>query len=49
MIKSFTVKGYKKLNHFMLSDLSRINLITGETDLGKSCILESLLVLPQIC
>ena len=26
----------------MLSDLSRINLITGETDLGKSCILESL-------
>lgn len=42
MIKSFTVKGYKKLNHFMLSDLSRINLITGETDLGKSCILESM-------
>ncbi len=26
----------------MLSDLSRINLITGETDLGKSCILECL-------
>lgn len=45
MIKSFTVKGYKKLNHFMLSDLSRINLITGETDLGKSCILESLFAL----
>jgi len=42
VIKSFTVKGYKKLNHFELRDLSRINLITGETDLGKSCILESL-------
>lgn len=42
MIKSFTVKGYKKLNHFELRDLSRINLITGESDLGKSCILESL-------
>ena len=44
MIKSFTVKGYKKLNHFELIDLSRINLITGESDLGKSCILESLFV-----
>ncbi len=42
MIKSFTVKGYKKLKHFELRDLSRINLITGESDLGKSCILESM-------
>jgi len=42
MIRSYYVEGYKGLKSVSLSDLSRINLIVGQSSSGKTALLESI-------
>ncbi len=39
----FEVKNFKKFNHLILDDIGQFNLITGDNNVGKTCLLEALL------
>ena len=43
-ISECKIENYKKLDTFILKDIGRINLITGDNNIGKTTLLESLLV-----
>ncbi len=45
-ISSITFSGYKSLGEVTLSPLSRVNLITGRNNIGKSAVLQMLAALP---
>lgn len=45
MIKNLTISNFKNLNHLELKDLNRITLISGENNVGKTSILEALVLL----
>lgn len=42
MIRSFEIQNYRGFDHLLLGDLSRVNLITGRNNTGKTSILEAL-------
>lgn len=43
-IKNFTVKNFKKFDFLEVKDIGQINLIVGDNNVGKTCLLESLLI-----
>ncbi len=45
MINSLSVKGYRCLESFSLSSLTRINLLVGKNNSGKTAVLEALEIL----
>lgn len=42
MISDFHVKGYRGFNHFELERLSRVNVLLGKNNAGKSSLLEAM-------
>jgi AAA15 family ATPase/GTPase len=45
MFKTITIKNYRALSNLQLSNLSRINILMGENNCGKSTFLESVFLL----
>lgn len=41
MIKEFTINGYRRFDNLKLDDLTNINIIVGENNVGKTTILEA--------
>ena len=42
MLTSFKISGFRRYANFYLQDLSRINFILGENNIGKTSILEAI-------
>ena len=45
MLRNLKLEKYRSFDEYELSDLSRINLLVGKNDCGKTSILESIVVL----
>lgn len=45
MIEQITIKNFKNLSHLHISHFSRINLISGRNNVGKSSLLEAICIL----
>ncbi len=45
MLKNLHVEGYRCFKSYFLDDFSRVNLIVGKNNTGKTCILEALEIL----
>jgi AAA15 family ATPase/GTPase len=43
-INRFEINNFKKFNHLVVEDLGVINLITGDNNVGKTCLLEALVI-----
>lgn len=43
MISQLTIKNFKKFNELKIEDLSRINIIVGVNNVGKTTILEAIM------
>jgi len=41
-IKRFEIKNFKKFEHLIVDNIGQINLITGDNNVGKTCLLEAL-------
>ncbi len=44
MIPSFEIKNYRLFKHLAIDKLSRVNLITGKNNVGKTCFLEAIML-----
>ncbi len=44
MLKSLYIKNYRNINELTIDSLARINLITGKNNVGKTSILEALII-----
>lgn len=44
MIPSFEIKNFRLFKHLVIDKLARVNLITGKNNVGKTCLLESLII-----
>jgi AAA15 family ATPase/GTPase len=42
-INHFEVSNFKKFDHLVVKDIGQFNLITGDNNVGKTCLLEALL------
>ena len=42
MIKEFTINGYRRFDSLVLEDLTNINIIVGDNNVGKTTILEAI-------
>lgn len=49
MISEYTVKNYKALRNLRLEDMSRMTLIAGKNNAGKSSVLESIFFMIDFC
>lgn len=43
-ITHFEVSNFKKFDHLVVEDIGQFNLITGDNNVGKTCLLEALLI-----
>ena len=44
LITHFEVSNFKKFDHLVVEDIGQFNLITGDNNVGKTCLLEALMV-----
>lgn len=45
MFRSLSIKNFRCFKHFKIKGLERVNLIGGANDVGKTCLLEAILLL----
>jgi len=43
-IIEFDVKNFKKFDHLVVENIGQVNLITGDNNVGKTCLLEALMI-----